>query len=323
VVDDELVRAVLGRRFLSSDELRAPALVPPNVDLADGRPFGRFMVLGDLAEGTFGRVVLAVDPLGNRKVALKLLKSGVPSDLERFRREADVVRELAHPNIVQVVDVGTVGEQPYIAMEYVPGTLLRDYVTDMARRLEILIKVARALGHAHARGIIHRDVKPENVLVDPTGEPYLMDFGLARHFDRVSHQLTTTGSIAGTPLFMSPEQASGDTDRVGPASDVFSLGATAYFLFTRAIPFPGARADEVLRKIVEEDPVPPREANRNIPERLESVILKAMSKSIERRHPDAAALADDLEACPTMEPAGDEMVFEAPRPKGCLGWLGR
>jgi len=297
VVDDKLVRAFFAKKFISQDELRAPALLRPNVDLADGRPFGRYFVLNDIAEGAFGRVVLAVDPLAQRKVALKLLKRGLPEDVERFKRESRLVLELSHPNIVRTFEVGVVGEQPYIAMAYVPGTLLRDYMADLGRRLDILVKVAHALAHAHALGIVHRDVKPENVMIDTLGEPFLMDFGLARRFDTGSQFMTTTGAIAGTPVYMSPEQASGDGAHVGPASDVFSFGATAYYVFTRSIPFPGASPEEVFRKIAEVPPTPPRDLNPRLPERLESVILKAMNKRPEQRYPGAAELAQGLESC--------------------------
>lgn len=291
--NEELVRSILEKGFVSREELvSTPALLGPPADVSAGRPFGKYVLLRKIGEGGFGRVFLAIDPLLQRRVALKLLKGGTPDDVARFAREARMAAELRHPNIVPVHEVGQVGRDSYIALEYIEGAPLAPSGLD--RDLRTALKVARALGAAHARGMIHRDVKPQNILVDAAGEPFLTDFGLARHVGG-GGSLTQTGSLVGTPGFMSPEQARGELRLLGPASDVFSLGATLYFLCTRRAPFEGETELEVIRKVIETEPRPPRSVDPRVPREIEAIVLKAMAKDAARRYATAVELADDLE----------------------------
>ncbi len=301
---DDLADALFKKRFLTSDDLKTPRLVRPNADLATGEPFGRFQILKDLGEGGLGRVVLALDTLRGERVALKLLKRGLPDDFLRFAREARLAKELSHPNIVPILDSGQVGDQPYIAMAYIDGPTIRDHSPAMAERLDVAISVARALGHAHRCGIVHLDVKPENVLVDKDGDARLTDFSLARHFGAETRHITGEGMIAGTVYFMSPEQVGAQRD-LGPQSDVFSLGATLYYYFTRTIPFPGSRAEEIFAKIERAEPAPPRSLDKTIPQPVEAVILCAMEKDPAKRYRDGTEMALDLQrARDFKEPTG-------------------
>lgn len=308
---DDLADALFKRKFLGAGDLKAPRLLPPNVDLSGGESFGRFQVEKELGQGGLGRVVLAIDPLDGRRVALKLLKRGLPDDFLRFAREARVARELAHPNIVPILETGQVGDQPYIAMAYVDGPTLNDHAPPIPARVDVAIKLARALGHAHAHGIVHLDVKPDNILIDADGEPRLTDFSLARHFGVETRQITREGFVAGTPHFMSPEQCGAQRD-LGPQSDVFSLGSTLYFYFSRSIPFPAARVEEVFRRIEQVVPTPPRQLVPSIPAAVEAVILQAMEKEPARRFADGNAMADAL-----------ERARDAKDTAGFLSWLKR
>ncbi len=310
-MSDDLADALFKKKFLTSQDIKTPQLVRPNADLATGEPFGRFQILKDLGEGGLGRVVLAVDTLRGERVALKLLKRGLPDDFLRFAREARLAKELSHPNIVPILDSGQVGDQPYIAMAYVDGPTMRDHAPAMAQRIEVAVSVARALGHAHRCGIVHLDVKPENVLVDQDGEPRLTDFSLARHFGSETRHITREGMIAGTVFFMSPEQVGAQRD-LGPQSDVFSLGATLYYYFTRTIPFPGSRAEEIFSKIESTAPAPPRTIEPSIPQSVEAVILCAMEKEPAKRYQHGSEMADDLARARDFK-----------EPKGFVAWLRR
>lgn len=291
--NDELIRSILEKRFVPSAEFVAstPPLAPPP-DLSTGRPFGKYVLLRRIGEGGFGRVFLAVDPLLQRRVALKLLKGGTPEDVARFGREARMAADLRHPNIIPVHDVGQVGKDFYIALDYIDGAPLAP--SELDRDLRVAMKVASALGAAHVKGMIHRDVKPGNILVDAKGEPFLTDFGLARRFGAAG-SLTQSGSLMGTPGFMSPEQARGELRLLGPASDVFSLGATLYYLFTRRAPFEGETELEIIRKVIEVDPRPPRSIDPRIPREVEAILAKAMAKEPGRRYPTATEMAEDFE----------------------------
>ncbi len=290
---EDLIRTLLSRRFLDPDEFAsAPALSAPVGDTA-GKPFGKYLVLRRIGEGGFSRVYLAIDPLLGRRVALKVLKPGTPDDAARFSREARMAAELRHPNIVPVYEVGQVGREPYLAMAYVEGAPLEP--AGLERDLAILLKAARALGAAHAQGMIHRDVKPQNILVDRSGEPFLTDFGMAKHLDGGEGPLTQTGTLVGTPAFMSPEQGRGEFRTLAPASDVFSLGATLYYLLTKRPPFLGETMLETVRKVIETEPIPARVLNPEVPREIEAVLRKSMAKDPAARYPTGTEFADDLE----------------------------
>lgn len=287
---EELVTRILATAFLPPDEFTAAARRPAELlEGSVGRPFGKYLVIRKLGEGGFGKVFLAVDPGLNRPVALKVLKRAAPQDLERFRREARAAAAISHPNIVPVYEVGRVGGEAYLAMSFVDGSPAAGRL-DVAQAARVVLKVGRALGAAHRLGLIHRDVKPQNILLDRTGEPFLTDFGMAKQVDGAPSSLSQSGSVLGTPAFMSPEQARGE-QRLGPATDVFSLGATLYFLIAGESPFEGESVLEILRKVVETRPAPPPGLDPS----LKTILMKAMAYSAHDRYPTAAEMADDLE----------------------------
>ena len=270
-----------------------------------GVTLGDFRLLRELGRGGMGVVHEAVQVSLGRRVAIKLLPQSEvgPGAILRLRREAAIAAGLDHPGIVRVFASGLEGGTAWVAMECIDGVPL-------SRRLEefragtaphslvavarIAAEVAEALAHAHARGVTHRDVKPGNVLLRRDGSAVLSDFGLARLIDDPS--LTRTGAIAGTPHYMAPEQASGERDRIGPHSDVFSLGTMLYEMATLVRPFDGDTTLAVLGRITSDEPLHPQRHDRGIPDDLAAIVLKALEKEPERRYRDGASFAADLRA---------------------------
>jgi|GEM_PF-3191094 len=261
---------------------------------------GKFEIRGVLGEGAFGRVFLGFDAELDRQVAIKVPK---PEDLtpdvrERFLREARATAKIHHPNVCPVYEVGTEGEVPYMVMFYLAGTTLAAHL-DKCKILPPLNAVALAqrlalgMAAAHEKKVIHRDLKPQNILFDPERQLALItDFGLARIGGQTSHG-TAAGSVFGTPLYMSPEQARGEMGEVGPLSDVYSLGVIFYRMLTGDVPFNGS-VYEVLLQHCEKPPVPPSAARRGLDARLNALCLKAMAKKPTDRYPSAKAFADAL-----------------------------
>ncbi|HEX5270307.1 MAG TPA: protein kinase [Gemmataceae bacterium] len=259
-----------------------------------------YEILGELGRGGMGVVYRARQTRLNRTVALKMIRGGDdagPDELARFRREAEAVAHLRHPNIVQIYEVGDVQGAPFFSLEYVDGGSLAGKLRGVpqpprqaARMSETL---ARAVHHAHERGVIHRDLKPANILLDSDGAPKVTDFGLAKRLEGDPGQ-TGTGAILGTPMYMSPEQAQGKTKEVGPATDVYALGAILYDMLTGRPPFRGETVMDTLLQVQTVEPVPCRRLQPGVPADLETICLKALAKSAPRRYPSAEAMADDL-----------------------------
>ncbi len=273
----------------------------------------RYVLSGLLGGGGMGRVFLARDEVLERDVALKVLREQYAEDEEfvgRFEREAKAAASLNHPNIVQVYDRGEAEEGSYyIAMEYIAGGTLKDRILkegpmDAAEAVRLAMQVADALGVAHASGIVHRDVKPQNVLLTADGDAKVADFGIARAASEVS--LSDSGLVLGTAKYMSPEQAMGDP--IGPESDLYSLGVVLYEMLTGEVPFEADSAIGVAMKHVNEAPRPPREANPEVPEALDAVVMKLLQKKPEDRYPGAAELVADL----SRVGEGLSPVFAAP-----------
>jgi beta-lactam-binding protein with PASTA domain/predicted Ser/Thr protein kinase len=268
---------------------------------------GRYRVISRLGTGGMADVFLAEDQQLGRKVALKLLHRRFAEDpdfVERFRREAQAAAGLQHPNVVSVYDRGSFDGTYYIAMEYLPGRSLKQLIREEAplepiRAIDITIQILKAARFAHRRGVIHRDLKPHNVIVDDSGHAKVTDFGIAR---AGASDMTETGSIMGTAQYLSPEQAQGHP--VSAGSDVYSVGVVLYELLTGRVPFDGEAAVTIALKHVAESPPPPRMINPAISPELEQVVLWSMNKDPADRPTDADQLITALEQCRAMLSGG-------------------
>ncbi len=270
---------------------------------------GPYRITRTLGWGGMGVVYLAQQENPRRQVALKVVHSGVGSRaiLRRFEQEAHLLGRLQHPGIAQVYDAGTAdaghGKVPYFAMEYIDGTPLTDHA-DTNRmgarsRLELFRRVCDAVQHAHQKGVIHRDLKPANILVDTTGQPRVLDFGVARATDadlEATTLRTDVGQLIGTIPYMSPEQVAGDPDKLDTRSDVYALGVVLYELLAGRLPYDlrNKTIPEAVRVIREDDPVPLSSIAKSFRGDLETIIAKALEKDVERRYSSASDLAADL-----------------------------
>ncbi len=253
-----------------------------------------------LGRGGMGVIYKARHRRLNRLVALKMLIAGAyagPPERARFQREAEAVASLHHPNIVEIYDVGDDEGFPFFTMELLEGGSLAQALSGTpqpARQAAaLLITLAEAVQVAHQAGIVHRDLKPGNILLTGAGTPKIADFGLARHFEG-EPALTLSGIRLGTPSYMAPEQVSGKAGTIGPATDIYALGAILYEMLTGRPPFRGETAAETERQVIHDEPVSPSRLNTKVPRDLETICLKCLSKEPQRRYASAAALADDL-----------------------------
>jgi outer membrane protein assembly factor BamB/predicted Ser/Thr protein kinase len=264
---------------------------------------GDFRIIREVGRGGMGAVFEAEQISLGRRVALKILRFGAVSDpaaIERFQREAETVAKLHHTNIVPIFAVGTERGVNYFAMQFIEGRSLAEVLAESkgpiaaSQVAEWGLQAAEALAHAHARGVIHRDVKPSNLLVDRENRLWLTDFGLARRLDDVT--LSLTGALLGTPRYMSPEQAMASKKRVDHRSDLFSLGATLYELLTGQPAFRGDTPHDVIQHILTSEPTPIRQLVRGVPRDLETIVMKCLSKDPGERYNAANDLAGDLRA---------------------------
>lgn len=272
----------------------------------------RYRIIDTLGEGGMANVYLAEDIILQRKVAVKILRLDLqnePQTQARFQREALATSELSHPNIVSVLDVGTDHGLPYMVMEYVDGPDLKDYIRensplDLREVIQIMDQILSAVALAHKHNVIHRDLKPQNILMDKRGNIKIADFGIAVALNQSS--ITQTNSVMGSVHYMSPEQTRGGL--VTKQSDIYSLGIILYELITGTVPFNGDTPVSIALKHAQE-PIPSiRKKDRNVPQALENVVLKATAKDPRDRYPSAQAMKADLDS--SLDPArADEPVF--------------
>ncbi len=310
------------------------------------RYFGDYQLLEEIARGGMGVVYKARQVSLNRIVAVKMILAGQlagEEDVRRFRNEAEAAAQLQHPNIVAIHEVGEQDGQHYFSMDYVQGNslaaLVRENPLPVKQAAKIMHSIAEAIHYAHLKGILHRDLKPSNILMEkresrveglgresPRAEtpssgfrpltldslPRISDFGLAKRIEGDS-ELTGTGQVLGTPSYMPPEQAAGNRGEIGPASDVYSLGAILYELLTGRPPFRAESTLETLLQVLENEPVSPRLLNPKLPEDIETICLKCLDKTQCNRYASALALAEDLDRFMTDQPIAARPVSTAER----------
>ena len=296
------------------------------------RHFGDYELIEEIARGGMGVVYRALQISLNRPVALKMILAGqlaTPDSVARFRLEAKAAAKLDHPHIVPIYEVGEHETQNYFTMKLVEGGSLAERIEDFGfrasdlrsggrlalreRQLRIaalMTKVADALAYAHAHGVLHRDLKPNNILLDRDGEPLLTDFGLAKLIAG-SSGLTLSTAVLGSPSYMAPEQAAGNTRDVTTAADVYGIGAVLYELITGQPPFIGENAVQTMRKVLDEEPIPPSQLNPAVSRDLETICLKCLEKEPERRYRSARAVVEELERFQRGEPIQARPVSRA------------
>ena len=259
---------------------------------------GRFELLERLGRGGFGTVWKARDTELDRIVAVKIPRKGqlTPAEVEHFLREARTAAQLTHPNIVAIHEVGRDGDTIYIVTDLVHGVPLSDWLArcrpSVREAAELCRKIAEALHHAHEMGVVHRDLKPQNILIEDDGEPRVTDFGLARR-ELGETTVTIDGQLLGTPAYMSPEQAKGQAHQADRRSDIYSLGVILFELLTGELPFRG-NVRMLIHQVIHDEPLSPRRLNGNVSRDLETICLKCLEKDAHQRYGSAKEFADEL-----------------------------
>ena len=286
------------------------------------KQLGRYEVLGELGQGAMGVVYKARDPLIDRVVAIKTINLGLAMDEKeeyegRFYQEAKAAGRLNHPNIVTIYDVGRSGDVAYIAMEFLEGRELRDVLKEgtllpVVQVLNIVAQVAQGLAYAHEHDIIHRDVKPSNIMVIRDGNVKITDFGIARMAS--SSVRTQTGMVLGSPKYMSPEQVMGKN--IDQRSDIFSLGVMLYEMLTGQAPFDGENVNAIMYQTLNAITPPPSTLNPSVPEMVNFIVAKALAKGVEDRYQNAKDFAVDLRTCCDTMPRSGQQVDISKAPGG-------
>ncbi len=283
---------------------------------------GRYEVIGELGQGAMGVVYKARDPLIDRVVAIKTINLGLALDEKeeyegRFYQEAKAAGRLNHPNIVTIYDVGKSGDVAYIAMEFLEGRELRDIMNDRGalpvdQVLDVAAQVALGLAYAHEHGIVHRDVKPSNIMLVRDGHAKISDFGIARMAS--SAVRTQTGMVLGSPKYMSPEQVMGK--EIDQRSDIFSLGVMLYEMLTGQAPFDGENVNAIMYQTLNVVPVQANSLNPDVPEMVNFILAKALSKGAEDRYQNAKDFAADLRTCRDILPRSVKQIDVSAPPVG-------
>jgi serine/threonine-protein kinase len=294
-------QVLIGKHVVIFQDDVAPA-PPPVMERSGAVKFGRYEVLRELGRGAMGTVYLGKDTVGHRTVALKAIKpEGVDAQemadiKQRFFREAESAKQLAHPAIVKVYDSGEERGTAYFAMELLDGVTLKDFcakrgTVSVKRAVEIAAFVAEALAYAHGKSVVHRDIKPENIMVLSNGELKITDFGVAKLLDASQ---TQSGVVLGTPNYMSPEQLTGA--KVDGRSDLFSLGVVFYELLTGARPFQAKNIAEMLRMHETHQPAAPSTLRADVPPAVDAIVLRALKRDTAERYQQGEQMARDLRA---------------------------
>jgi predicted Ser/Thr protein kinase len=283
----------------------------PESDSKYLKSIGDYEIQGEIARGGMGVIYRAMHRKLRRQVAIKMIlpaRQQNPDALERFLREARAAARLQHPGIVPIYEVGEAQGRPFLVMAYVDGHSLREHAQEIPMSAKdaatVVLAITEALNHAHEHDIVHRDIKPHNILLDSQNRPQITDFGLAKLLDD-EEELTLAGQMLGTPGYMAPEQVAGHSHEkavIDARTDVYALGATLYFVLTSRPPFQTASIAATLHQIANHDPVAPRRLNPHVPRDLETICLKCLRKEPNRRYATAASLADDLRRWLNHEP---------------------
>jgi predicted Ser/Thr protein kinase len=280
--------AVAGRRLQSN----VPSTSTDRIAV-----FGRYTQLEFIGQGGMARVFKAFDPALGRTVALKFVRVDDPQMADRLLIEAKAQARVEHEHVCKIYDTGEIERKPFICMQYIRGKMLKDLQNELSlkEKVRLIQQVAEGVHAAHRAGLIHRDLKPSNILVEQRESglaAYVMDFGLAREIQAPGY--TLTGVIMGTPSYMSPEQARGQTSKINARADIYSIGATLYDLIAGVAPFDGPTPMDILMNVIEKEPAPVRKINPEIPEDLETIVMKCLEKDQERRYDSARSLSEDL-----------------------------
>ncbi|BBM88061.1 serine/threonine-protein kinase [Candidatus Uabimicrobium amorphum] len=298
----QVIKMIHTRQGLNETHANSTSTVQEEPSKSIVKTIGKYEIISELGRGGMGVVYKVKQPGINRVLVLKTLLSNISSDpvsVKRFHKEAQMISALQHPNIIPIYDFGEENGFPYFVMQFIEGIDFQELIDkntcERDELLQILIKVANALDHAHKNGIVHRDVKPANVFLDKNNNPYLADFGLAKMSDK-SSSLTQSGAIIGTPFYLSPEQVRGHRKNIDHRSDVYALGIILYKLITGQFPFVDNQFSALYKKILQEMPTAPRKINREVSKELNFICLKTIAKNVEDRYQTAASFSQALQA---------------------------